>query len=95
MNTAAFTFLDSKAWRKFYKAALFELDAAKLPERIAEAERSLVIRARELFQSAGDNIEEEQAMDDAMYALHALRSTLKHNTVTRETIGHSDHSVAA
>jgi hypothetical protein len=36
-----------------------------------------VIRARELFDSAEDNIEEEQAVDDAMYALHALRSALK------------------
>jgi hypothetical protein len=36
-----------------------------------------VTRARELFHAAGDNIEEEQAVDDAMYALHALRSALK------------------
>ena len=36
-----------------------------------------MIPARELFDSAGDNIEEEQAIDDAMYALHALRSALK------------------
>jgi hypothetical protein len=34
-----------------------------------------VTRAREL--SAGDNIEEERAVDDAMYALHAFRSVLK------------------
>ncbi len=32
-------------------------------------------RARELFHIAGDNIEEEQALDDTMYALHALRNT--------------------
>jgi hypothetical protein len=38
---------------------------------------ALVTRARELFHSPGDNIEEEQAVDDAMYALHALRSALK------------------
>jgi hypothetical protein len=37
-----------------------------------------VVRARELFHAAGDNIEEEQAVDDAMYALHALRSALKY-----------------
>jgi hypothetical protein len=36
-----------------------------------------VARARELFRSEGDNIEEVQAVDDAMYALHALRSALK------------------
>jgi len=89
MNTAVSTCLDSKAWRGFYKAALFELDATKRPERIAEAERSLVVRVRELFQAAGDNIEEEQAVYDAMYSLHALRGTLKHNTATTETTGYS------
>jgi len=84
MNTAVSTVLDSKAWRGFYKAALFELDVTKRPERIAEAERSLVVWARELFQAAGDNIEEGQAVDDAMYSLHVLRSTLKHSTATTD-----------
>ncbi len=65
----------ARAWRRFYTAALFEVDGAKLPERIAQAETALVLRARELFHSPGDNIEEEQALDDAMYALQALRST--------------------
>jgi hypothetical protein len=37
-----------------------------------------VRRARELFHSAGDNIEKEHAIDDAMYALHDLRSALKY-----------------
>ena len=41
---------------------------------IAEAERAVVLRARELFQVAGDNGEETEALDDVMYALHALRS---------------------
>jgi hypothetical protein len=95
MNAAVSTCLDSNAWRGFYKAALFELDATKRPERIAQAERSLVVRARELFEAAGDNIEEEQAVDDAMYALHALRSALMHNTATTATTGYSDHSQAA
>jgi hypothetical protein len=31
-----------------------------------------------LFQTAGDHIEEEHAMDDALYALHALRSTSRY-----------------
>jgi hypothetical protein len=66
-----------RVWAQFYKAALFELDASKVSDRIAEAERALVTRARELFDSAGDNVEEELAVDDAMYALHALRSALK------------------
>ena len=69
-----------RVWPQSYKAALFELDANKVSGRIAEAETALVIRARELLHSAGDNVEEEQAVDDAMYALHALRSSLKYRS---------------
>jgi hypothetical protein len=65
----------ARAWKSLYTAALFEVDSTKLPERIAEAETALIVRARELFHAPGDNIEEEQALDDAMYALKALRST--------------------
>jgi hypothetical protein len=75
MNTGILRSPYKGVWRQFYKAALFELDANKVSDRIAEAETALVTRAREL--SAGDNIEEERAVDDVMYALHALRSVLK------------------
>jgi hypothetical protein len=92
MNTVASTYQKSKAWKELYRAALFELDTSKLAERIAEAETSLVARARELFQATEDNGEEEEALDDALYALHALRSTLKNNTATGETIAYSDRS---
>jgi hypothetical protein len=37
------------------------------------------LRARELFHAAGDNIEEGEALDDAMYALHALQNTSQNN----------------
>ena len=77
MNTGTLRSPYKRVWAQSYKAALFELDANKVPDRIDEAETALVARARELFHSAGDNIEEEQAVDDAMYALHALRSALK------------------
>ena len=75
MNTSSSKSVDGGAWRDLYKAALFEVDHARLPERIAHAEKALALRARELFHLAGDNIEEEQALDDTMYALHALRNT--------------------
>jgi hypothetical protein len=64
----------SRHWRQMYRAALFETQESKLPARIAEAEKAVVRRARELFQAAGDNGEETEALDHAMYALHALRS---------------------
>jgi len=75
MNTGSSKSLGSRAWRDLYKAALFEVDKTRLPHRIAQAEEALVVRARELFHIAGDNIEEEQVLDDTMYALHALRNT--------------------
>jgi hypothetical protein len=75
MNTGSSKSLDSGAWRDLYKAALFEVDNTRLSERIAQAEKALALWARELFYAAGDNIEEGQALDDAVYALHALRNT--------------------
>lgn len=68
---------NSTAWRELYVAALFESDLGKVTNRIAEAERALVGRARELFHEAGDNIEEKEALDDAIYSLNALRSVYR------------------
>jgi hypothetical protein len=70
-------------WRELYVAALFESDSSKLTPMIARAEQALVVRARELFQTSGDHIEEEHAMDDAMYALHALRNAHRLETRAR------------
>ncbi len=74
MNTGSSKSLDSRAWRGLYRAALFEIDATKLPERIDQAQKALALRARDLFHMTGDKVEEGQALDDAMYALHALRN---------------------
>jgi hypothetical protein len=68
------------AWRELYLAALLEADMDKTPNRIAEAERAMVDRARELFKASGDNIQEEEALDDALYALRALKSCLAINS---------------
>ena len=65
-------------WQDLYRAAIFEPNSQEVPKRIADAERALVVRARELFGSKEDNIEEEQALDDAMYALNALRNAWTH-----------------
>ena len=87
MNTGGSKSPDSAAWKDLYKAALFEVDKARLPDRIAEAEEALALRARELFHVAGDNIEEGEALDDAMYALHALRNTSQINHRLNATHG--------
>jgi hypothetical protein len=87
MNPGSSITLNSRAWKDLYKAALFEVDKTKLPERIAQAEESIALRARELFHIAGDNIEEGEALDDAMYALHALRNTSQINHRLNATHG--------
>lgn len=67
------TFVDS--WRELYVAALFETDNNRLAERILAAEAAILKRAQQLFDAPGDHIEEIEALDDAMYALSALRNT--------------------
>jgi hypothetical protein len=79
MNTGNSISLNGRAWRDLYKAVLFEVDKTKLPKRIAQAEKALTLRARELFYAAGDNVEEGGALDDAIYALHALQNTSQTN----------------
>jgi hypothetical protein len=61
-------------WQEVYKAALFETDKKKIPAPMADAEQAIVARARELFFSGTDSIEEDQALDDALYALRALQN---------------------
>jgi hypothetical protein len=60
-------------WKEFYKAAIFEDDSAKIPQRIAEAERALAARAAEPFSVAENQVRERQAMENAMYFLRLLR----------------------
>jgi hypothetical protein len=68
-------------WRELYTAALFETERERIPARIAEAEKAIVARSRELFSASSDTIEEDQALDDALYALRALQSCLQVNSL--------------
>jgi hypothetical protein len=71
------------AWKNTYTAALFEPDRVKMQERIVTAENEIVKRARMLFELAGDNSDEAEALDDALYMLRALKSCLKLQTAER------------
>lgn len=66
-----------KSWRELYTAALFETDKDRIPKRIVDAEKAIVARARELFAAGSDTIEEDQALDDALYALRALQNCVE------------------
>jgi hypothetical protein len=57
-----------------YQAALFETDRDLILARIAEAEKAILDRVKELFGVNSDHIEEDQILDDALYALRALRN---------------------
>lgn len=78
-NRASIPQFTTSAWRELYKAALFETDRNKIPTRIEEAEKAIIERARALFGSATDTIEEDQALDDALYALRALQHCVGSN----------------
>lgn len=76
MPSAAPRPVESKGWKGLYVAALLEGDQERIPQRIAEAERAIVQRVRELFHASGNHLQEEQDIDDALYALRALRTCL-------------------
>jgi hypothetical protein len=61
-------------WHSLYQAALFETDRDKIPARIDAAEQAILGRVKELFVVTGDHVEEDQVLDDALYALRALRN---------------------
>jgi hypothetical protein len=72
-----------RSWRGLYKAALCETDASKLPLRIEEARQALIFRSRELFATSPNYDGEEEAIEDALYALHALENCFRWNTRDR------------
>lgn len=71
------------AWRALYVAALFETDHGRMVLRIAEAKKALITRARELFQTGGDHLQEQSAIEDALQSLHALERCAMYFCVQR------------
>lgn len=67
-------------WKTLYRAAILETNKKVLPQRVSEAEEAVRARGRELFYGSGTReegdgtSEEEEALDDALYALRALRT---------------------
>jgi len=65
-------------WHVLYQDALFERDKNKIPQKIADAEKAILSRMKELFYATDDHIEEDLILDDALYALRALRNCVAH-----------------
>ena len=90
------TLFHANAWRAAYTAALYESDQSKVTDRVLDAETEIALRVRELFQIPGDHIEEETDLDDAMYALHALRGMAQRNILMSVmNAGDADTKLAA
>jgi len=70
----------SASWHSLYQAALFETDRKLITARIAEAEKAILDRVKELFGVDSDHIEEDQILDDALYALRALLNCMVSET---------------
>ena len=68
-------------WQVLYRAAVFERDKRALQTRLSDAEGAIIARGRELLHATGDNIEERDALEDALYALRAFRSACEQNNV--------------
>jgi hypothetical protein len=73
------TSVTEKSWKTLYRAAVEETDRSLLPQRVSEAEKAVLGRGRELLYSTGILEEEEKdALDDALYVLHALETAWQH-----------------
>ena len=77
MNTAFQPCPNHAEWKTLYRAAILERNKSVILRRITEAETAVLARCRELFYGNGTP-EEEEALEDALYALRAFRAALQH-----------------
>jgi hypothetical protein len=61
-------------WKSLYRAAILETNKSALKRRVSEAEQAVLARGRELFYAGGSR-EEQESLEDALYALRAFRSS--------------------
>ena len=66
-----------KDWKLLYLAAIDEKDSTVVAKRISDAEHAIFLREREICYS-GTTLEEKEALEDALYALRALKSAREH-----------------
>jgi len=78
MTTAFSPCLKHTDWRPLYSAAILETDKTVLPQRVSTAEAAIIARKREISY-AGGTAEEKEALEDALYALHAFKTAWQHS----------------
>ncbi len=81
MSTALSPYPNRTDWRTLYRAAILETNKKDLPQRVSEAEEAVVMRGREIFYDPAtlDDLDEKEALEDALYALRAFRTSWQHN----------------
>jgi hypothetical protein len=65
-------------WKSLYRAAILETNKNALKRKVSEAEQAVLARGRELFYTGGTR-EEQESLEDALYALRAFRSSWEHS----------------
>lgn len=63
----------SSTWKDFYRAALLEVDDAKLPARLEQALQIIGQRRSELLQQGDNTHPEHRELLDALQNLRVLR----------------------
>ena len=64
-------------WKVLYISAIRETDKSIGSQKVTEAEKAVLARERELFYAPG-TLEEKEDLEDALYALRALRTAWQH-----------------
>jgi len=80
MKTASPGSADHGDWKTLYRAAILETNRNFIKQKVSEAERAVLARGRELFYDGGTR-EEQESLEDALYALRAFRSAWEHSDV--------------
>ena len=77
MNPGLSPYVNRADWRTLYRAAILETNKSVLPQRVSEAEEAVLTRGREIFYDPAtlDELEEKEALEDALYALRAFKTS--------------------
>jgi hypothetical protein len=74
MNTASPRQPKHTNWKSLYVAAILETNKGLVPQRVSEAEKALLARGREIFFCGNNDLEEQEAVEDALYAIRAFKT---------------------
>jgi hypothetical protein len=64
------------SWAKTYYGAILETDWTSIEEKVEAAEIAIRVRRHEFSLNPGGTLEEDQHIEDALYALNVLRKEI-------------------